>query len=97
MIKSVIKKNGSRRLNIMFADFSYFNRHTLHSQFTPLSIGLIAQYAKQQFGNDIDVSLYKKVDKFLEKASQNPPDFVGLSVYYLNLNQNQYVVNQLRK
>ena len=96
-MKSVIKKNRSRSLNIMFADFCYFNRHTLHSQFTPLSIGLIAQYAKQQFGNDIDVSLYKKVDKFLEKASQNPPDVVGLSVYYWNLNQNQYVVNQLRK
>ena len=49
MIKSVIKKNRSRSLNIMFADFCYFNRHTLHSQFTPLSIGLIAQDVEKVF------------------------------------------------
>jgi radical SAM superfamily enzyme YgiQ (UPF0313 family) len=97
MKKPVLKKNGNRSLNVMFADFCYFNRHTLHSQYTPLSIGLIAQYAKQQFGNDVDVSLFKNVDKFLEQASENPPDVVGLSIYYWNLNQNQYVVDQLRK
>ena len=81
----------------MFGDFSYFNRHTLHSQYTPLGIGLIAQYTKQQFGNDINISLYKSVDKFIDQALQNPPDVVGLSVYFWNLNQNQYVVNKLRK
>ena len=94
---SLIKRNGSRCLNIMFGDFTYYNRHTIHSQYTPLGIGLIAQYANQQFGNDINVSLFKNIDKFFDKAKQNPPDVVALSVYYWNLNQNQYVVNKLRK
>ena len=93
---SLIKRNGSRCLNIMFGDFTYYNRHTIHSQYTPLGIGLIAQYANQQFGNDINVSLFKNIDKFFDKATQNPPDVVALSVYYRNLNQNQYVVNKLR-
>ena len=91
------KKNGGRRLNVMFGDFCYSNRHTIQYQYIPLGIGLIAQYAKQQFDNNIDVSLFKSIDKFIDQASQNPPDVVGLSVYYWNLNQNQHVVNELRK
>ena len=56
------KKNGDRKLNVMFGDFCYYNRHTLLSRYTPLGIGLIAQYATQQFGNDIKVSLFKSFD-----------------------------------
>ena len=37
------------------------------------------------FGDDIKVSLYKNIDKFLDNATENPPDVVGLSVYYWNL------------
>ena len=91
------KKNGERKLNVMFGDFCYYNRHTLLSRYTPLGIGLIAQYATQQFGNDIKVSLFKSVDKFIDQAKQNPPDVVGLSIYYWNMALNQYVVKRLRK
>ena len=82
---STRKSNGDRRLNVMFGDFCYFNRHTLSNQFTPLNIGLIAQYATQQFGGDVDVSLFKSAEKFLDRAAQKPPDIVGLSVYYWKL------------
>ena len=85
IITSNHKRNGNRRLNVMFGDFSYFNRHTIYELYTPLSIGLIAQYAKQQFGDDIDVSLFKNADKFLDQAVQNSPDVVGLSIYYWNI------------
>lgn len=94
---SFIKRNGDRRLNVMFGDVYYFNRQTVHSQYIPLAIGMIAQYAKQQFGDDINVSLFKSVDKFLDQAAQNPPDVVGLSVYYWNLAANQYLVKCLRE
>ena len=98
MIKSAnSKKNGIRQLNVMFGDFSYFNRQTTYELYTPLSIGLIGQYAKQQYGDDINVSLFKSVDKFFEKAAQNPPDVVGLSIYYWNIEKNKYVVNRLRQ
>ena len=92
-----LQKNGSRQLNIMLADFCYFNRHTLKSKYTPLNIALIAQYTNQEFGNDVNISLYKSVDKFLNQAKQNPPDLVGLAVYYWNNALNEYVVKCLRE
>ena len=90
--KDVIKKNGKHPLNIMFGDLCYLNRQTIHAQYVPLAIGMIAQYAKKEFGAAINVSLFKEIDKFLDKATQNPPDVVGLSVYYWNLSINQYLV-----
>ena len=64
MEKSLLKKNGDKKLNVMFGDFCYYNRHTVLQRYTPLGIGLIAQHSKQLFGNDIKVSLFKSVDKF---------------------------------
>ena len=94
---SFLKRNGNRRLNVMFGDFAYFNRHTANVHYVPLAIGMIAQYAKLQFGDDINVSLFKNIDKFFDQAAQNPPDVIGLSVYFWNLNINQYVVKCVRE
>ena len=57
----------------MFGDFCYFNRHTLSNQFTPLNIGLIAQYATQQFGGDVDVSLFKSAERSWIERPRNRP------------------------
>ena len=66
-----LKRSGDRPLIVMFGFLTYFNRHTIYEQFVPLAIGMIAQYAKKQFGDDINVSLFKSIDKFLDKAVQN--------------------------
>jgi radical SAM superfamily enzyme YgiQ (UPF0313 family) len=58
---------------------------------------MIAQYSKQKFGEDINVSLFKNIEKFFEKAKENPPDVVGLSIYFWNKAINQYAVNRLRQ
>ena len=75
----ILKGLGNRNLNIMFGDFCYYNRHTLHERYTPLGIGIIAQYTKEQFGEDVQVSIYKSIDKFLDTATigveQNKPMF----------------------
>ena len=92
-----IAKNKKSNLNIMFADLCYYNRHTLGNRYTPLGIGLIAQYVNQEFGKNISISLYKSVDKFLNQAKENPPDIVGLAVYYWNTAISQYVVKCLRE
>ena len=57
----ILKGIGNRNLNIMFGDFCYYNRHTLHERYTPLGIGIIAQYTKEQFGEDVEVSIYKNI------------------------------------
>ena len=56
---SLLKQNKIKPLNVMFGDLGYFNRQTVHNQYLPLGIGLIAQYSKQEFGNEIEVSLFK--------------------------------------
>ena len=94
---SADKRIRGRRLNVMFGDFCYYNRHTLSTRYTPLSIGLISQYTTEQFDNDVDVSLFKSAEKFLDQAAQNPPDVVGLAVYYWNTDLDRYVVNRLRE
>ncbi len=81
----------------MLGDFSYYSRYTAYSRIVPLGIGFIGQYAKQNFGSDIDISLYKNADKFFEDASNNPPDVVGLALYYWANSLNQIVVKELRK
>jgi len=95
--KSALKNNRGKLLNVMLGDFCYYNRHTLYSRYTPLAIGQIAQYAKQEFGKDIRVSLFKNAEKFLDQAVQNPPDVVAFSVYYWALAQTQYMVDRIRK
>ncbi len=95
--KTLNKKNGSRRLNIMFGDLCYENRQTMYEQYVPLSIGMIAQYAIQEFGDDIKASLYKNIDDFLDNMVKDPPDVVGLSVYYWNLSLNQYLIKCIRE
>ena len=92
-----MKKKHSRTLNVMFGDFSYFNRQTIYSRYTPLSIGMIAQYSKQQFGNEINVSLYKSLDKFMNEAEKNPPDVVAFAVYHWNTAITQYATKTLRE
>jgi len=58
---------------------------------------MIAQYSKQKFGEDISVSLFKNIEKFFEKAKENPPDVVGLSIYFWNKAISQYAVKRLRQ
>jgi radical SAM superfamily enzyme YgiQ (UPF0313 family) len=88
---------AKKPLKIMFGDFTYYNRHTMYSRYTPLAVGNIAQFAKQEFGDNIHVSIYKNAEKFLEKAKENKPDVVAFSVYYWALDLTKYVANQARK
>ena len=89
--------NSKKPLNIMFGDFGYFNRHTRFSRYTPLGVGYIAQYAKQKFGKDVDVAIYKEIDKFFEKMKERAPDVVGLTLFYWNNDLNKYVIKCLRE
>ena len=86
-----------KNLKIMFTDFAYYNRYTKVQMYVPLGIGYIAQYAKQKFGDNIRVSLHKEINKFFKEVRDDPPDVVGISLYYWNDGINKYVVNKLRE
>ena len=82
MTEYKIRGVGNKELNVMFGDFCYYNQHTLHERYTPLGIGLIAQYIKERFGDEVSVSIHKDVNKFLEKSAEKAPDVIGLSVLH---------------
>ena len=69
----------------------------MYSRYTPLAIGNIAQFAKQEFGDQIQVSIFKNAEKFLEIAKENKPDVVAFSVYYWALDLTKYVANQWKE
>jgi radical SAM superfamily enzyme YgiQ (UPF0313 family) len=54
------------------------------AQFTPTNIGFIGAYAKQQFKDDVEVTLFKSLDKLLDAADNIQPDILGLSNYTWN-------------
>ena len=61
---------NKKPIKVMFTDFAYYNRYTKVQMYVPLGIGYIAQYAKQKFGNEIEVSLHKEIDKFLNEVKK---------------------------
>ena len=67
-------------LRIYLGDLTY-DTVTISAESTPLNIGYVAAYCKKQFGDDIEISLFKYI-KDLERAiRESPPDILGLSNY----------------
>ena len=85
-----------RPLKIFLGDLSYFNDHTRFSLYVPVNIGYIASYAKNLFGNAIEITLFKDPNKLLEAAEVEKPEVVGQSFYYWNTCLDHAVARQLR-
>ena len=67
-------------LKVYLGDLTY-DTVTISAESTPLNIGYVTAYCKKQFGNNVEISLYKYI-KDLEKAiRESPPDILGLSNY----------------
>lgn len=58
----------------------------LVSDTIPINVGFIAAYAKKQFGDDVDLSLFKYPLTALEAIRDTPPDVIALSNYSWNSN-----------
>jgi len=86
-------KNG-RPLKIYLGDLTY-DTVTISAESTPLNIGYVAAYCKKQFGNDVEISLFKYI-KDLEKAiRESPPDILGLSNYVWGKNVSYEILNMM--
>ena len=62
----------------------------------PLNIGYIASFTKKVFGKECDISLFKDPEKLLEAARLKPPDILGLSSYFWNLNLGVYIAKKIK-
>lgn len=54
----------------------------------PLNIGYIASYAKKFFSNDIEITLFKYPNNFLNQCKKSMPDIVGFANYGWNADLN---------
>ncbi len=86
---------SKEKLNIYLADLDHFflgNRISV-----PLGIGSIKSYCMSQFGEDIDIKLFKHPEKLMEEVNKTPPDILGCSFYMWNKNITLKVLECCRK
>jgi len=84
------------KLKIFLADLTYYNRFMTTSQTVPLSVGYIAAYTKKQFGDDVEISIFKDPEELISMALLQRPDIIGLSAYCWNYNLNGAVMDSLQ-
>ena len=69
-----------KKLRIYLGDLTY-DTVGLSTEVFPLNIGYIASYCKQTFGDKVEISLFKYIEKLETAIENNPPDILGLSNY----------------
>jgi len=72
-----------RSLKIYLCDLTY-DTVTLSTDAFPLNVGYIASYAKKQFQNKLEITIFKYIDKLESALESNPPDIIGFSNYAWN-------------
>ena len=85
-----------RKIRIFLGDCIYINAYAKRAAAVPLNIGYIASFAKKVFGKECDIILFKDPEKLLEAARLNPPDILGLSSYFWNLNLGVYIAKIIK-
>ena len=80
----------TRPLHIYLADLTH--KTTKATNYTiPLNIGWSAAYLKKNFGNDVEMRLFKCPEKLLSAVRDHPPDVLGVSNYMWNYELNRLV------
>ena len=72
-----------KSLKIFLGDLTY-DTITLATESFPLNIGFVASYCLSKYPNNIDIKLFKYIDKIEKAIEENPPDVLGLSNYAWN-------------
>ena len=70
-------------LRIFLGDLTY-DTVAISTESFPLNIGYIASYCKKQFGDAVNITLFKYIGDLEEAILSNPPDILGLSNYAWN-------------
>lgn len=81
---------------IYLADLSHTGVSVATEAF-PLNIGVVGAYAKQQFGDAIELRLFKYPDALLAALKANPPDLLGCSNYVWNSNLAEWMLGRAKQ
>ena len=73
------------RKKIFFADLTHTGI-VVNADTFPLGIGLVAAYAKQELGDDVNISIFKFPEKLNEALREEMPDVMCFSNYAWNEN-----------
>ena len=83
-------------VSIILCDLTY-DTLILVSDTIPVNIGFVGAYAKQNFGEDISLSLFKYPQSVIEEIKNNPPDIIACSNYSWNSNLSEYILGFAKK
>jgi len=84
------------QIRIFLADLTY-NTVSLATEVFPLNVGFIASYCNKQFGDRIEITLFKYIDELDKAINDNPPDILGLSNYCWNHKVGAELFGMLKK
>src|SRR3989344_620579 len=83
------------KLKIYLADLTY-DTVTLSTETMPLNVGYIASYCIKRFGKDVDITLFKYIEKLDKAIQQSPPDILGIGNYCWSKNVGLELFRMLR-
>jgi len=78
-------KKSRKPIKIFLADLMHTNNR-LGSGYMPLGIGFVASYAKNKFGSEVEVRLFKCPEKLFQALNEDACDILGCSSYIWNSN-----------
>ena len=84
------------KLKIYLCDITYDT--IIHvSDTIPINIGYVGSYIKKNFGNRVEIELFKYPEDILNKLKESPPDMIALSNYSWNSNLSEFIASVAKK
>lgn len=74
-----------RPIIIYLADLTY-DTVAISTESMPLNVGYVASYCKSKFGENVEIKIFKYIDKLDKAIRKNPPDILAMSNYVWNSN-----------
>ena len=88
---------SQKKIRVFLGDLAYFNKWSLPMITTPLNVAYVAAYLNKEFGNEVEVTLFKNPEHLLQEARLNPPDVLGLSCLFWNTRLDIRVFERMRQ
>ena len=85
-----------KKLRIFLCDLTY-NTIILVSDTIPINIGFVGSYLNKNFGEKVELSLFKYPNDVIKSIYKNPPDMIALSNYSWNSNLSEHVASIAKK
>ena len=85
-----------KKLNIYLCDLTY-DTIILVSDTIPINIGFVVSYLLKNFGEKINIELFKYPNDVINNLKKNPPDILALSNYSWNSNLSEHVASLAKK